>query len=127
MMSTRFLNLTDENSQAALLLLRLKSFEQQETFTNAVESEFESVVSSLKGIKKKSLIGFEGGCTLEPAELIESIISTMRSTRIASELAHIGLRLLRKIIETEHPKLMTPSCEWQTKDWILYEESIIEQ
>jgi hypothetical protein len=94
-----------------------------------VEQEFESIVNSIVNIKKKSIKGFGGLCTLQTSQLITSLVKLTDETgiQIDKTLMPISLKILRKVIEMENTNITTPAADWSTEEWIDFQDQIEEK
>ena len=94
-----------------------------------IAKEFEDLVSYIINIDSRTEEAFKGAFTIKNADFIKSlIISTDITSSIPSELRTSSLVILRKIIESENKgETSTNSSQWDTDDWINYEDQIIER
>lgn len=104
--------------------------EENDQHMQRVHAEFEDLVDSIAGIKKKSEVGFEGTCTIRTEEIVESLIKLTSANN--DQLGHsgnlnslsqieYGIRVLRRLVERENIERDTPVTEWETEDWIKFE------
>ena len=104
------------------------SVEQSSELNDEFEKEFQQLVLSIVFIKKKSEIGFEGKNTLEPEDILKSLISiTDVNSNIEKDLRNTSLKILRKIVELENKDKTNPSSQWDLDDWRKYEFQINER
>lgn len=110
--------LTNASKLKAMMISAQESPEIQEEF----EKEFQQLILSIVFIKKKSEIGFEGKNTLEPKDILKSLIKiTDINSNIDKDLRKTSLKILRKTIELENKELTTPAAEWESDDWTKFE------
>lgn len=111
----------------------LEQLEENPQHMYRVHAEFEDLVDSIAGIKKKSEIGFEGTCTIRTEEIVDSLIKLTSSNN--DQLGHsgnldslsqieYGIRVLRRLVERENIERDTPATEWDTNDWLKFEQQI---
>lgn len=67
-------DMNKNNGVANTLNMKLQVMSQEQSFQDHMEREFESLVKSIKEIKRKSVIAFGGACTLLPEEVINSVV-----------------------------------------------------
>ena len=69
-----------------------------------MEREFEDMIMSIVNIRRKSFEGFDGRCTLEPEEILRSLINLadINDINLNTSLMPVAMKILRKVIEMEN-------------------------
>mmetsp|Transcript_11845 Transcript_11845/g.18239 ORF Transcript_11845/g.18239 Transcript_11845/m.18239 type:complete len:143 (-) Transcript_11845:2779-3207(-) len=116
-------------SQAQKLKAYLMSVGSSENLLKEIEKEFEEIVVYILQIEQKTEEAFGGTNTLEVKELIQSLIKVSDTdSDIDSSLRIICLKVIRKVIEMENKQADNkPSSEWDSDDWSMFEEEIVQK
>lgn len=82
-------------------------------------------MDSLVEIQDRSDRYLDGVCTMTFSEIISSIVNFMLKNEDSTlELKIKRIRILRKLIELENPKMTTKAADWDSSDYQDYLNSI---
>ena len=95
------------------------------------ESQFESMVCWVTEAEKQiSQLMQQSSLQKNPYEnvrfapIISALLHLLDAQILSRELALMGIKLIRKIVEVENPECLTPAADWDSDDWVPYKRMI---
>jgi len=110
-------------SQAQKLNIIMKTVRPDEQKKEQIVQEFDQLIQYIILINNKTEEVFRGANTIQSQAFIKSLISSTDITSdIPSALRTSSLTIIRNIIESENISQTTTAAEWDTDDWIMFQE-----
>merc|ERR1711970_1582946 len=101
---------------------------ESDDFRYICHQEFDQLIWAITNIESESQDKFYGYCTIyftEIAEALVKLVDPNQGEESAVDMQILGLKILRKIIESENQNEEVraehkPCYDWETEDWKLY-------
>jgi len=98
-----------------------------ESVQMAVQEEFSEIVLSFRSSARVSELAFGPSFTIEPKMIFAAAVTLLGSSDLSVSVVQRGLRLLRRSVEAEVREAKGLAADWDTDDWIEYQEAVEKQ
>ena len=91
---------------------------------SAIEDEFGSLVLQYRNIRTVSLAAFQS-YSVKFESVVVSLIHLLDDSQLPEEIALLGIKVLRRLIEQENTQCDTPAADWLEEDWSDCQEAVV--